>query len=79
MANCNHCKQPLLESNHTIADGCFCNSRRGINHGLVPVHVCTCEECDPARTGGARPGEVSAKPPSLEQAIAAAERAFERM
>jgi hypothetical protein len=53
MENCRGCGQEL-DGNENVADGCPCNSPRGINHGLVPSHVCTCVECDPAQTGGAR-------------------------
>lgn len=55
---CRGCGQPLAFdfAAQRIADGCPCNSRRGINHGLVPTHVCTCDECDPAQTGAVRPG-----------------------
>lgn len=41
--------------NDRVADGCSCNSPRGINHGLVPAYVCTCSFCDPAQTGSVRP------------------------
>lgn len=44
----------ILPDNDTIADGCPCNSPRGVNHGLVPRDVCTCTECDPAQTGASR-------------------------
>ena len=36
------------------ADGCPCNSRRGINHGLVARDVCTCDVCDPSQSGCSR-------------------------
>lgn len=54
---CRGCGQPLATPSPDLllADGCPCNSRRGVNHGLVPVRVCTCAECDPAQTGAARP------------------------
>lgn len=42
------------DPNHGLADGCPCNSPRGINHGLVPVNICTCDVCDPAKTGAVR-------------------------
>lgn len=48
---CNGCGLPL--KGH-VADGCPCNSPRGINHGIVPKHVCTCDECDPEQTGSVR-------------------------
>lgn len=53
---CRGCGQPLASdlAAQRIADGCPCNSHRGINHGLVPVHVCTCATCDPEQTGSAR-------------------------
>ncbi len=51
---CRHCGQPLLPENRTVADGCPCNSWRGINHGLVDTSVCTCVECDPEETGASR-------------------------
>ena len=51
--NCRGCGKPLVY-NETIADACPCNAPRGINHGLVPAHVCACDECDPAQTGSAR-------------------------
>jgi hypothetical protein len=51
---CQGCAKPLVPENYQLADGCPCNSRRGINHGLVPASVCTCKECDPAETGSSR-------------------------
>jgi hypothetical protein len=52
---CRGCGKPLQAEKHPgVADGCPCNSPRGINHGLVPSNVCTCKECDPAQTGSAR-------------------------
>lgn len=51
---CNECKQPLLPRNFTIADGCPCNSFRGINHGIVEKDICTCDKCDPKKTGASR-------------------------
>ena len=51
---CQGCRTPLDFSNRRIADGCPCNSPRGVNHGLVPKNTCTCLECDPAQTGGTR-------------------------
>lgn len=38
-----------------LADGCPCNSMRGINHGLIPIRTCTCVICDPEQTGSVRP------------------------
>lgn len=55
MFSCRACGKLLLPENRdTIADGCPCNSRRGINHGIVPVLTCTCPTCDPACTGSVR-------------------------
>jgi len=51
---CRNCKRPLYMRNIGVADGCPCNAYRGVNHGLVPTFVCTCQECDPAQTGSAR-------------------------
>lgn len=51
---CRGCKEPLVPENSRVADGCPCNSGRGINHGLVPSRVCTCDECDPEKTGSSR-------------------------
>ncbi len=52
---CRGCGKPLLSENNVwCADGCPCNSRRGINHGIVPKDTCTCVECDPAQTGSVR-------------------------
>lgn len=52
--SCRGCYRPLDPALTNVADGCPCNSPRGINHGLVPTHVCTCTECDPAQTGSVR-------------------------
>lgn len=55
MENCRGCGQLLLLENFTnTADGCPCNSRRGVNHGIVPKDTCTCAECDPEQTGSVR-------------------------
>jgi len=51
---CRGCGKPLLPENLWMADGCPCNSRRGINHGLVAKNICTCIECDPEQTGATR-------------------------
>lgn len=51
---CRGCKGMILPENRTIADGCSCNSPRGINHGLVPKNTCTCTICDPMQTGSTR-------------------------
>ncbi len=50
------CDKRLLRYNCVLADGCPCNSPRGINHGIVPTEVCTCPVCDPAQTGTSRAG-----------------------
>ncbi len=75
-ANCRDCGLPLLPENRTMADGCPCNSSRGVNHGLVPKETCTCCLCDPAQTGSSRFGKSSdgAKLAALEERIAALER-----
>lgn len=52
--HCRGCGKSLVPENQCIADGCPCNSPRGINHGLVPVLTCTCPICDPAQTGSVR-------------------------
>lgn len=52
--SCRGCGKRLTPDNLTVADGCPCNSPRGVNHGLVPKHVCTCKECDPEQTGCVR-------------------------
>lgn len=54
LSKCASCDRPLLVSNLSMADGCPCNSPRGVNHGRVPVAACTCVTCDPAQTGGSR-------------------------
>lgn len=51
---CRGCDAYLEPDNCTMADGCPCNSSRGINHGLVADDVCTCSECDPEQTGSSR-------------------------
>lgn len=51
---CRACGAPLLPQNATMADGCPCNSVRGINHGLVAKETCTCVECDLEETGSTR-------------------------
>jgi hypothetical protein len=53
-AVCRACGKSLLPENYWIADGCLCNSERGINHGLVPTAVCACKVCDQAQTGASR-------------------------
>jgi hypothetical protein len=51
---CIGCGEFLKLENFRIADGCPCNTPRGINHGRVPVDTCTCTTCDPAQTGSTR-------------------------
>ena len=51
---CRGCIRFLKPENATMADGCPCNSPRGINHGLVPSEVCCCKVCDPTETGASR-------------------------
>lgn len=51
---CLGCGKDLLPENRVMADGCPCNSPRGVNHGRVPRDVCTCEKCDPEQTGSSR-------------------------
>ncbi len=51
---CRGCGKPLDPQNRILADGCPCNSPRGVNHGLVPKDTCTCRECDPEQTGSVR-------------------------
>jgi hypothetical protein len=53
---CRICGGILFPENRRIADGCPCNSARGINHGLVAKNTCTCIECDPEQTGSTRIG-----------------------
>lgn len=51
---CRGCGEWLKAENLNVADGCMCNSPRGINHGIVLKCVCTCDECDPESTGTSR-------------------------
>ncbi len=51
---CRGCNQPLKAENAWMSDGCPCNNPRGINHGLVPKGVCTCDECSPQPTAAER-------------------------
>ena len=53
-SRCKGCGKFLRPENETIADGCPCNTPRGVNHGIVKPEVCTCEVCDPAKTGSSR-------------------------
>ncbi len=55
---CRSCGGELWVEFATVADGCPCNSPRGVNHGLVPVNTCTCIECDPKQTGASRYGTI---------------------
>jgi hypothetical protein len=59
----------LDETSLSIADGCPCNSPRGVNHGLVPKNTCTCLECDPEQTGSTR------HPPTIDKALSYPESA----
>ncbi len=52
---CRGCDKPLLPENTNLSDGCPCNSRRGINHGLVDWNTCKCDWCDPDRAHPACP------------------------
>lgn len=52
--DCKGCGGEILPENRRIADGCPCNSARGVNHGRVPKNTCTCALCDPAQTGSTR-------------------------
>lgn len=52
--SCRACGTPLLPENIRVADGCPCNSARGVNHGLVPELTCTCVVCDPGQSGSTR-------------------------
>lgn len=73
LLNCRACGKPLLPENIRVADGCPCNSARGVNHGLVAPLTCTCIDCDPAGTGGTRwplpphlqPKRTTINPPPL--------------
>lgn len=53
-SRCRGCGRPLVPENSRIADGCPCNTERGVNHGLVDASTCTCDECDPEQTGSVR-------------------------
>lgn len=53
---CRACNIDLDVTNWHIADGCPCNSERGVNHGLVPRETCTCVSCDPHQSGSSRYG-----------------------
>lgn len=46
---CRGCgKQLNLDLHAWMWDCCPCNSPRGINHGLIPVTMCSCDECQAA-------------------------------
>jgi hypothetical protein len=62
---CRACGAELLPANRPVADGCPCNSKRGVNHGIVDAKVCTCATCDPAQTGASR-WRPTAKAPRRE-------------
>jgi hypothetical protein len=51
LSPCRGCGKQLRFEDYRIADGCPCNSARGVNHGIVPVATCTCEKCDPEHWG----------------------------
>jgi hypothetical protein len=51
---CRACGKDLTPECAWVADGCPCNSPRGVNHGLVPRRTCTCVRCDPEQTGSTR-------------------------
>lgn len=61
---CAGCGKPLLVMNHNVADGCPCNSPRGINHGKVPVSTCACDECE-ATQGQPKPQTWRDREPML--------------
>ncbi len=64
--NCKACGKPLLPENFAgIADGCPCNSPRGVNHGIVPRNTCTCSICDPEQTGAVRQPKPRSSEPEL--------------
>lgn len=65
---CRACGAALRSENERIADGCPCNSQRGINHGLVPKETCTCVVCDPEQTGSTRYPVEPAPRPEVETA-----------
>jgi hypothetical protein len=67
MRICKGCGQPLKLENYRIADGCPCNSGRGINHGLVDRRTCTCPHCDPDYTGSTRYPPIDADPDRREK------------
>jgi hypothetical protein len=52
--SCRACGKELTPECAWVADGCPCNSPRGVNHGLVPRRTCACAECDPDQTGSTR-------------------------
>jgi hypothetical protein len=64
---CRGCGVPLRYENLRCADGCPCNSPRGVNHGLVPRNVCTCVACDPEETGSVRTLPKQTTPPAPQR------------
>jgi hypothetical protein len=46
---CRGCGEPFDPKHKWMSDGCPCNGRRGLNHGLVNTAVCACAFCDPRR------------------------------
>jgi hypothetical protein len=45
MVVCRGCGKELHFDGIPRADGCPCNSPRGINHGIVPPYLCACKLC----------------------------------
>jgi len=64
---CRECGVPLRHENLRCADGCPCNSPRGVNHGLVPTNVCACVACDPEETGSVRTLPKPTAPPAPQR------------
>lgn len=52
--SCRGCGELINSKNYRVADGCPCNTPRGVNYGLVAKATCTCAECDPMQTGSTR-------------------------
>lgn len=64
---CGGCGKKIVVDER-VCDGCVCNSPRGCNHGVVPQHVCTCDECDPEKTGSVREGPLRRRERNLLEA-----------
>ena len=60
---CRGCGKPLLAKNYRIADGCPCNSPRGVNHGVVPTLTCTCSARGDHQDAALDPDEVACRAP----------------